>query len=58
MAIIVRITVNEDSYQSDMLFQKMTSNYKWQEMTNKRQSMLIDDLPERLLASRPLSVSL
>ena len=47
MSIIVRIAVDEDSCQSDMLFQQMTSNYKWQEMTNKRQSMLIDDICQK-----------
>ena len=47
MSIIVRISVDEDSCQSDMLFQNMTSNHKWQEMTNKRQSMLIDDICQK-----------
>ena len=47
MSIIVRIAVDEDSCQSDISFQKMTSNYKWQEMTNKRQSMLIDDICQK-----------
>ena len=47
MSIIVRIAVDEDSCQSDMLFQQMTSNYKWQEMTNQRQSMLIDDICQK-----------
>ena len=37
MSIIVRIAVDEDSCQSDMLFQKMTSNYKWQAITNDKQ---------------------
>ena len=59
MAIIVRIAVVEDSCQSDMLLQK---DDKQLQMTRNDKSKTINadrrHLPERLLASRPLSVSL